>query len=103
MIYPEIHLTIVTGIIPIKEIEVTQIAEINTKTIDREIIQTTDQIIKDLTTKTIKVDHEISRKLEIQTITIDKKIIPNHLIGIITITPILKTNIEVIHQNIRVK
>ena len=47
---PEYHLTIDTGNFPTIGIEVTQILEINdTKTIDREIIQTTDPIIKDLT------------------------------------------------------
>ena len=100
----ETHHTIETGIIPTIEIEANQIVEISdTKTTDGEIIQTTDQIIKDLTTITIPIDHEITRKIEIQTITIDKGIIPNHLIGIITVTLILKTRLEVIHQNIKGK
>ena len=104
MIDPEIHLRINTGIISTIGIEVTQIVEINdTKTIDREITQTTDQIIKVLTTITIKIDQEITCKIEIQTRTIVKEVIPNHLIEIKTVTPILQTKIEVKHQNIKDK
>ena len=102
MIDHETHLTIETEFFQQKEIEATQIVEIsNIKTTDREIIQKTDQTIKDLTTKTIPINHEITRKIEIQTITIDKEIIPNHLIGITNVTLILITSIEVIHQNIK--
>ena len=46
MIDQEIHRTIDTGIIPTIGLEATQILEINAiKTIDREIIQTIDQVI----------------------------------------------------------
>ena len=94
MIDHETHLTVETGIIPTIGIEATQIAEISdTKTTDQEIMQITDQIIINLITITIKRDHEISRKIEIQTTKIDKETIPNHLIGIITVIPIFKTNI----------
>ena len=104
MIDPEISFPIDTGIISTIGIEVTQTVEISdTKTTDREIIQTTGQIIINLTTIIIKIDHEITRKLEIQIITINKEYIVNHLIGMITVTPILKTNIEVKHQNIKYK
>ena len=100
MIDHETHLTIETGSIPTIEIKATQVVVISdTKTADRKIIQTTDQIIKDLTTITIPIDHEITRKIENQTITIDKEIIRNHLIGIITVTLTLKTSMEVIQQN----
>ena len=92
MIDREVHLTIGK--------EATQIIEISdTATTDREFIQTTDQIIKDLTTTTIKIDHQITRKIEIRATTIDKETIPNHLMGIIPVIPILKTNIEAIHLN----
>ena len=67
MIDHETHHTIETGIIPTIGIEATQIVEISDiKTTDQEKIQTTDQIIKDLTTTFIKIDHEITRKLENQ-------------------------------------
>ena len=100
----EIHRTIDIKIIPTIGIEANQIVEINDiKTIDRKIIQTIDQIIKDLTTTIIKIDHEITHKIGTQTITIDKETILNHLIGIIHFIPILKTNIEVIHRNIKNK
>ena len=99
MIDQEIHLTIDTEIILTIGIEVTQIVEINDiKTIDREIIPTINQITRDLTTTTIKIDHEITHKKETQTITIDKETIPNHHIGIIHVITILKTNTEVTHQ-----
>ena len=99
MIDQEIHLTIDTEIILTIGIEVTQIVEINDiKTIDREIILTINQITRDLTTTTIKIDHEITHKKETQTITIDKETIPNHHIGIIHVITILKTNTEVTHQ-----
>ena len=61
MIDQEIHRTIYIEIIPTIGIEATQIIKINDiKTIDHEIFQTTDQIIKDLTTTIIKIDHEIT-------------------------------------------
>ena len=64
MIDQEIHCTIDKEIIPTTGIEATQIIETNDiKTIDHEIIQTTDQITKDLTTTIIKIDHEITHKL----------------------------------------
>ena len=104
MIDQEIHCTIDIDIIPTIEIEATQIIESNDiKTKDHEIIQTTDQITKDLTTIIIKIDHEITHKIGIQIITIEKETTLNHLIGKIHVIPILKTNIEAIHQNIKDK
>ena len=104
MIDQEIHLIIDTRIIPTVGVEATQIIEINDiKTLDHEIIQTTDQLIKDLTSTTIKIDHKITHRIETQNLTIDKETIPSRLIGIILIIPILKTNIEIIHHNIKVK
>ena len=98
----EIPRTIGIGIIPTIGIEATQIIEIkDIKTIDHEIIPTTDQIIKDLITTTIKLDHAINHKLEIRTKTIDKETTLNHPIGIKQVIQILKTNIEVTHQNIK--
>ena len=83
---------------------ITQIIEINDiESINHEIIQTTDQIIKDLTTTIIKLDHDVTHKIGTQTITKNKETTLNHLKGIIHIIPILKTNIEVVHQNIRDK
>ena len=65
MIDQEIHLIIDTRIIPTVGVEATQIIEINDiKTIDHEIIQTTDQLIKDLTSTIIKIDHEITHRIE---------------------------------------
>ena len=49
------------------------------------------------------LDHEITHKIGTQTITIDKEITLNHLIGIIHVIPILKTDIEATHQNIKDK
>ena len=104
MIDQEIHCTTDKEIIPTTGIEATQIIETNDiKTIDHEIIQTTDQITKDLTTIIIKIDHEITHKIGIRNITIDKETTLNHLIGIIHVIPILKINIEAIHQNIKDK
>ena len=103
MIDQETHHTIDIEIIPIIGTEVTQIIENNNITIDHEIIQTTDQIIKDLITTIIKIDHEIFHKKGIQTITIDKESTLNHLIEKTHVIQILKSNIEVIHQNIRDK
>ena len=79
MIDQEIPRTIEIGIIPTKGIEATQIIEINdTKTIEHEIILTIDQIIKDLITTSIKLNHAIIHEIEIRTITIDKKTTLNH-------------------------
>ena len=104
MIYQEAHRTMDIEIMPTIGIEATKIIEINDiKTIDHDIIQTTDQITKDLTTTIIRIDHEITHKLGTQIITIDKETTLNHLIGIIHVIPILKTNIEAIHQNIKDK
>ena len=100
----EIPRTIEIGIIPTIGIEATQIIEIkDIKTIDHEIIPTTDQIIKDLITTTIQLDHAIIHKLEIRTKTIDKETTLNHPIGIKQVIQILKTNIEATHQNIKNK
>ena len=64
MIYQEIHRTIDIEIIRTIGTEATQIIEINNiKTIYREIIQATDQIIKDLTTKITEIDYEITHKI----------------------------------------
>ena len=104
MIDQETHRTIDIEIIPTIETEAIQIIEIiDIKTIDHEIIQTTDQITKDLITTIIKKDHEITHKIGIQTTTIDKETTPNHLIEIIHVIQIIKTNIEAIHQNIKDK
>ena len=104
MIDQEIHRTIEIEIIPTKGIEATQIIKTNDiKTKDHEIIQTTDQITKNLTTRIIKIDQEITHKKGNQTITIDKETTLNHLIGIIHVIPILKTNIEALHPNIKDK
>ena len=100
----EIHHTMVTETILTIEIEAIQIIEISIiKTTDQEKIHTTDQIIKDPMIITIKIDHETIHKIEIQTITINKEIIPNILIGIITVTPIPNTVIEATHRNIKNK
>ena len=99
----EIHHTMDIEIIPTIETEAIQIIEISDIIIEREVIQTTDHNTNDLITITIKVDHEIIHNIGIQTITIDREIILNHLIEIIHVTQILKTNIEAIHQNIKDK
>ena len=104
MIDQEILRTIDIEIIPTIGIEANQIIEINDiKTKEHDIIQTTAQIIKNLTTTIIKIDHEITHKIGTQTITIVKKTTLNHLIGIMHVIPILKINIEAIHQNIKDK
>ena len=104
MIDHEIQCTLDIEIITTIGVEATQIVEIiYIKTIDHEIIQTTDQITKNQTTIIIKIDHEITRKIGTQTITIDKETTLNHLIGIIHVIPILKTNIEAKNQNIKDK
>ena len=102
MINQEIHRTIDIETIPTIGVEATQIIETNDiKTIDHAIIQTTDQITKDLTTIIIKIDHEITHKTGIQVTTIDKETTLNHLIGITHVIPILKPNTEAIRQNIK--
>ena len=104
MIEQEIHRTMDIEIIPTKGIEATQIIEINDiKTKNHEITQTTDQVTKNLIARIIKIDHEITHKMGTQTITVDKETTFNHLIGIIHVIPILKTNIEAIHPNIKDK
>ena len=76
MIDQELHHTKDIEIVPTIGIEATQIIEINDiNTIDHEIIQTTDQITKNLTTTIIEIDHEITHKIVIQIITIDKKLL----------------------------
>ena len=52
---------------------------------------------------TIKTDQEIFHETETEAITIDTEITPSHLIGIITVTPILNIDIEVTHQSIKDK
>ena len=103
MIDQETHHTIDTEIVPTIGTEVIQMIEINNIIIDHEIIQAIDQINKDLITTIIKIDHEKTHNIGIQTITIDKETTLNHLIEITHVIQILKTNIEVIHQNIRDK
>ena len=75
MIDQEIHHITDIEIIPTIETEAIRIIKINDITIDHEIIQITDQIIKDLIITNIKTDHEIIHKIGIQTITIDKKLL----------------------------
>ena len=86
LIDQETHHTIDIEIIPTIGTEVFQIIAINNKLIDPESIQTIVQIAKDLIITIIKIDHE--------------KI---HSIGITHVIQTLKTNIVVIHQNIRDK
>ena len=52
---------------------------------------------------TIRTDEEIIHKIGTQVITIDTEIIPSHLIGIITVTPILNIDIEVTQPSIKDK
>ena len=99
----EIHPTSEIRTVQKIEIEVTQIIEIRiTQTIDHKKTHTIDQTIRDQMT-TIKIDHEIILETETQVITIDTEIIPSHLIGIITVIPILNIDIEVTHQSINDK
>ena len=82
-------------------IEYTPTIEIRTtQTTDQEIIHIIDQIIKDQMI-IITIDHEKIHKIETQATTIDTEIIPNHPIGIITVTPILNIDTEVTHQSIK--
>ena len=103
MIDQETHHTKDTEIIPTIETEAIQTIEINDLIINHEIIETTDQITKDLIITKIEIDHEKIPNIGVQTITIDKETTLNHLIEITHVIQILKTNIEVIHQNIRDK
>ena len=50
---------------------------------------------------TIIIDHETIHKTETQASTIDTENIPNHPIGIITVTRILDIDTEVTHQSIK--
>ena len=50
-----------------------------------------------------RTDQEIIHKIETQKSTIEIEIIPNHLIGMKIVTPILIIDIEVTHQNIKDK
>ena len=88
-------------IIPTIGTEIIQIIAINNITIDHEMIRTIDQITKDLIITIMKLDHEKIHNIGIETITINKETTLNHLIGITHVIQTLKTNIEVIHQNIR--
>ena len=101
MIDQETHHTIDIELIPTIGTEVIQITEINNILIDHDIIQTTNQITKDPITTIIKIDHKIIHKIGIQTITLDIETTLNHLLGITHVIQTLKTNIEVLHQNIR--
>ena len=103
MIDQATHHTIDIEIIPTIGTEAIQIIAINNITIDHEVTQTKDQITKDPITTIIKIDHEIIHNIGIQIIKIDKETILNQLIGIRFVIQTLKTNIEVIHQNIRDK
>ena len=105
----EIHLIIEIDTIQIIETETIQTTEteafpkiiiIAIQTKDHGIIHTTDPTIKDqITINTI--DRETIHKIPV--IIIDIEIIPNHLIGIIIVTTILSTDIEVIHRNTKDK
>ena len=97
----ETHRTIDIEIILTIETETIQIIEINDKIMDHEVIQTTDQINKVLIIILIQIDHEKIHKIGIQTITKDKETTLNHLIETTHVIQILKTSIEVTHQNIR--
>ena len=97
MIDQETHYTIDIEIIPTLETEVIQITAINNITIDHKIIQTIDQITKDLIITIIKIDHEKIHNTGIKTIIINKETTLNHLIGITHVIQTLKTHIEVIH------
>ena len=90
-------------VIPTIETKAIRIIEINYIITDDEIIQTTDQINKDLIITIIKPDYEKIYKVGIQTITIDKETTLNHLKEITHVVQILKTSIEVIDQYIRDK
>ena len=99
----EIHHIIEIETILTTEIEVIQILEIKIiQTTDQEIIHTIDQIIKDPMINT-KTNQETMHKIETQAITKDKKIIPNLLIGLITVIPIVNTDMGAIHQSIKDK
>ena len=82
-------------------IEVTPTIEIKTiQTTDQGITHIIDKIIKDQTIIII-IDHKRFHKTETQATTIDTEIIPNHPIGIITVTPTLSIDTEVTHQSIK--
>ena len=51
----------------------------------------------------IKTDQETIHKIETQIITKNKEVIPNLLIGIITVNPIHNADIEAIHRSIKDK
>ena len=99
----EIHRTIDIEINLTIETEAIQIIEIKDIKIDHEIIQKVDQINKDLFITTIRIYHEKIHKIGNQNTTIDKETTLNHLLEITHVIQILKTSIEVIHQNIRDK
>ena len=97
------HRTIEIETIQTIGIEVTQTIEIIIiQTTDHGITHIIDQIIKDQMIITKPVQERV-HKIETQVTTIDIEIIPNHLIGIIIVTPILNIDIEVTHQNIKDK
>ena len=99
----ETHRTIEIETIQTIKIKVTHTIEIIIiQKPDHERTHIIDQIIKDQMIIT-KTDQEIFHKIETQVTTIDIEIIPNHLIGIIIVTPILIIDIEVTHQNIEDK
>ena len=52
---------------------------------------------------TIRTDYETIHEMETQVIIIDTEIFPSHLIGILTVTLILKIDTEVTHQSINDK
>ena len=91
------------------EIETIQIIGIEvTPTIEIRTIQATNQGITHIINQIIKdqmiiiiMDHKIIHKTETQATTLDTEIIPNHPIGIITVTPILNIDTEVTHQSIK--
>ena len=97
----EIDHIIEIGSILTLEIEAIQTIEAKIiRPIDQETTHTIDQIIKDPMIIT-KTDQETIHNIEIQATIIDREIITNLLIGMITVTPILITDIEAIHQSIK--
>ena len=98
----ETHRTIEIETIQTIGIEVTQTIEIKIIQIDHGITHIIDQIIKDHMIVT-KTGQELIHKIDTQVTTIDIEIFPNHLIGILIVTPILNIDIEVTQQNIKDK
>ena len=91
-------------ITPTIETETIQMIEIiKTKITDHEVIQTTDETIKDQIIIIITIDRTTLHKTEIQIIKIDREIIANHHKGNIHVIKICNSTIEVVHLNIKDK